>query len=262
MIQTALIGLLNTHASLKPAQVTVCGGRTRLASGPASSRSILDTGYCHTAAEHVTTWFIILSFSFSLVLISMLVSSIFSSSSLLLRSSIIRIPLSHDYWELEGNFSAKKVHPGDLKTAAANEAMGGLFVHHLLCLPEPCQQLLTCAGCLRMIFVVLGMAAAAAWWGEFGGPPSHYNLKDYQELEDNFSAKKAHPDFVVLDNYYYIVNHLHHHDQMIDLIWHKLFSHQVSALADEQKIALRVVVCVSPTVLPRSEAGYYERTNH
>ncbi|KAG2125179.1 uncharacterized protein EDB93DRAFT_1110292 [Suillus bovinus] len=184
---------LQLAASLKPAQVTVCGGHTRLASGPASSRSILDTGYCRTAAEHVTTWFIILSFSFSLVLISMLVSSIFSSSSLLLHSSIIRIPLSHDYRELEGNFSAKKVHPGDLKTAAANEAMGGLFVHHLLCLPEPCQQLLTCAGCLRMVFVVLGMAAAAAWWGEFGGPPSHYNLKDYQELEDDFSAKKAHP---------------------------------------------------------------------
>lgn len=79
MIRTASIGLLNIHgefhrdyadlqhnhhhlqlaASLKPAQVTVCGGRTRLASGPASSRSILDTGYCRTAAEHVTTWFII-----------------------------------------------------------------------------------------------------------------------------------------------------------------------------------------------------------
>lgn len=71
--------------------------------------------------------------------------------------------------------------------------MGGLFVHHLLCSSEPCQQLLTCAGRLRMVFVVLGMAAAAAWWGEFGGPPSHYNLKDYQELEDDFSAKKAHP---------------------------------------------------------------------
>lgn len=27
--------------------------------------------------------------------------------------------------------------------------------------------------------------------GKFGGPPSHY--KDYQELEDDFSAKKVHP---------------------------------------------------------------------
>lgn len=79
----------------------------------------------------------------------------------------------------------------------------------------------------------------------------------------DFGARFVHlclwtsPDFVVLDNYYYIVNHLHHRDQTIDLvspttfpsdltldnlfkqIWHKLFSHQVSALADEQEIALR-----------------------